>query len=57
MPEQEDWVMRPVLHGLCQYESLLNGALDLVDIQRMNDALDVKEENQRRFDAANQSRK
>jgi hypothetical protein len=52
MASGEDWVMRPVLEGLCQYESLLNGTLDLFDIARMNDALDVKCENERRINAA-----
>ncbi len=40
--------MRPVLAGLCQYESLKHGDLDLCDIALMNDALDVKNENNRR---------
>jgi hypothetical protein len=44
--------MRPVLHGLCSYESLRNGALDLVDFARMNDALDVQHENERRMQLA-----
>lgn len=44
----EDWVMRPVLNGMCSYESLLNGGIQLVDIARMNEALDVQEENQYR---------
>ena len=52
MASGEDWLMRPVLEGLCKYESLLNGTLDLVDIARMNEALDVKFENERRMTAA-----
>lgn len=40
--------MRPVLAGLCQYESLKDGTLDLSDIALMNDALDVRAENERR---------
>ncbi len=40
--------MRPVLRGLCKYESLKDGTLDLVDVTRMNEALDVEAENQRR---------
>jgi hypothetical protein len=47
--EHEDWVMRPVLAGLCKYESLLNGTIHIEDILRMNDALDVKDENERRL--------
>lgn len=39
--------MRPVLAGMCQFESLKNGALDLADIALMNDALSVRDENDR----------
>jgi hypothetical protein len=41
--------MRPVLEGLCRYESLIDGSLDLEDIARMNDALDVRAENEARY--------
>ena len=44
----EDWLMTPVIEGLCQYESLIDGTLDLSDIARMNDALRVRNENQER---------
>lgn len=44
--------MRPVLEGLCHYESLKNGAVDLEDIARMNDALDVRDENAARAQEA-----
>lgn len=44
--------MRPVLEGLCKYESLKDCTLDLADVARMNDALDVRAENQRRFEKA-----
>lgn len=40
--------MRPVLRGLCKYESLLDGTIDLEDIALMNDALDVSDENEAR---------
>ena len=40
--------MRPVLRGLCRYESLLNGGLSLIDFVKMNEALDVEFENQMR---------
>lgn len=40
--------MRPVLAGLCKYESLKDGTIDLIDLERMNNALDVKEENESR---------
>jgi len=38
-----------VLEGLCKYESLLDGTLSLVDIAVLNDALDVKYENESRI--------
>ena len=47
-----DWLMRPVLAGCCRYESLLDGTLNLVDIARMNDSLDVRDENERRVHEA-----
>jgi hypothetical protein len=52
MASGEDWLMRPVLERLCSYESLLNGKVDLFDIARMNEALDVKYENERRINDA-----
>jgi hypothetical protein len=44
-----DVLMRPVLAGMCKYESLKDGTLDLEDILMMNDAIDVKNENERRY--------
>ena len=38
--------MLPVLHGLCKYESLKDGTLDLCDIALMNDALACKADNE-----------
>jgi hypothetical protein len=35
--------MRPVLAGLCRYESLKDGTLNLCDVAFMNEALDDKE--------------
>jgi hypothetical protein len=49
MPSGEDWLLRPVIEGMCKYESLQDGTLELADIARMNDALDVKYENERRI--------
>lgn len=54
MGDDEDWLMRPVLEGMCKYESLLDGTLGLEDIAKMNDALDVKYENESRFRKANE---
>lgn len=49
MRSGEDWILQPVIAGMCNYESLKNGALDLGDIARMNDALAVSNENQARL--------
>lgn len=54
MPDGEDYLMRPVLEKCCLYESLKNGTLDLEDVARLNDALDVKYENERRYRKANE---
>jgi hypothetical protein len=55
MIDGEYWLMRPVLEGLCNYESLLNGALDLSDVSRMNEAIDVRNELRARVDDAIQA--
>jgi len=52
MTDGEYWVMRPVLEGMCNYESLINGAIDLVDLARMNEAIDVRNENRTRAEEA-----
>lgn len=44
--------MRPCVEGLCSYESLVNGVLSVCDVAMMNDALDVRDENQARINAA-----
>ena len=56
MFDDEDWIMRPVLAGCCKYESLLSTDYDLEDFSRMNAALDVKEENERRRQEAKERR-
>ena len=53
MPDGEEWILRPVLRGLCKYESLLDGTLDIADIALLNDLLDVEEENRSRAQRAN----
>lgn len=45
-------MMRPVIAGLCRFESLDDGSVDLAGLALMNDALDVRDENQRRWDKA-----
>lgn len=44
--------MRPVLAGLIRYESLKDGSIGMLDLKILNEALDVREENQRRMDAS-----
>lgn len=54
MTNNEDWVMRPCVEGLCLYESLLSGKIGLHDIARMNEALDVRAENRQKAQEAAQ---
>lgn len=54
MPDGEDWLLRPVVEGMCRYESLKDGTIDLEDIAKMNDILDVKQENESRYIEANE---
>lgn len=49
MKDGEGWIMRPVSEGMCQYESIIDCKLDLADIARMNEHLDVRDENERRY--------
>lgn len=48
--------MQPIIEGLCKYESLIDGSIGLVDVARMNDAISVRNENQRRMEAAAKGR-
>jgi hypothetical protein len=48
----EEWLLRPIGEGMCRYESLKDGTLDLVDIARMNEYLDVRAENRARIEDA-----
>ena len=53
MASGEDWLLRPVLRGLCRFEALVDGSLTLEQISTLNDALDTMDENERRHaDAA-----
>ena len=49
MEGEEDLIFRPLLRGLCKYESLIDGTLSLFDVARMNHALDVEAENKHRM--------
>ena len=55
MPGGLDYLMRPVLRGMCKYESLLDSSLDISDIAIMNDAIDVETENQNRAQSASRT--
>ena len=55
MEDKEDWVLRPVMRGLCKYESLLDGTVGLVDVALLNEALDVEAENQYRWQQESKS--
>jgi hypothetical protein len=46
LPDSEDWLMHPVDAGMCRYESLKDGTLDLDDLARMNDYLAMKADNE-----------
>jgi len=52
LPGGEDYILRPVLAGHMKYESLKDGSVSLADIALLNDAMDVQQENQRRYEAA-----
>jgi hypothetical protein len=48
MPDDEGWLYRPMMRGLCRYESLLDGSIGMVDLAVMNDLVDVQDENDAR---------
>lgn len=48
LPGGEDWLLAPVIAGMCKYESLLDGTLGLHDVALMNDALAVRADNMAR---------
>ena len=41
--------MRPVIRGVCLFESLKDGVLTLEDVALMNEALDVQDEHEHRY--------
>lgn len=52
MTNGHDWIMRPVLAQMCRYESLKDCTLDIDDVADMNEALDVRYENEARIEDA-----
>jgi hypothetical protein len=51
MDSGAEWLVRPAIRGMCGYESLIDGRLTLEHVAEMNDALDVVDENERRWQA------
>lgn len=49
LPEGESFLMRPVEAGYIPYTALKDGSVDLADIARMNDWLDLKADNDYRI--------
>lgn len=49
MTDGEDWLLRPLMRGLCKMEGLKDGTLDLHDVALMNEMIEVEEENRRRI--------
>lgn len=56
LPDGKDWLLRPCIEGMCRFESLNDGTLSLAEVALMNDALDVKCENERRYLAAREKK-
>jgi hypothetical protein len=56
LPDDEGFLMAPVLNGMCQMESLIDGKLDLEHIAWANDAIAVREENRARQYEAEQEK-
>jgi len=48
--------MKPVVRGLCRYESLKDGSIDLCDVALMNEAVDALDENAARAQEASKPR-
>jgi hypothetical protein len=54
LDDDEGYLMAPVLNGMCQLESLIDGTLDLEHIAWANDAIAVREENRARQQQAHE---
>lgn len=46
MQDGEDFLLRPVAAGMCKFESLIDGTLDLVHVLTMNEYLDNRLHNE-----------
>ncbi|MCJ2031298.1 hypothetical protein MKK50_18185 [Methylobacterium sp. J-043] len=56
LPGGKSWLLRPVESGMCRFESLLDGTLDLSHIALMNESISVRVENENRARAASQEK-
>ncbi|QAB32490.1 DUF6889 family protein [Pantoea ananatis] len=48
-PDGEEFFRRPVDAGYIRYDRLNDGSVDLADIARMNEWIDIKEDNEARI--------
>lgn len=44
-PDGDSWVYRPAVEGLIRAESLYDGTISLAQVARLNDELDIREDN------------
>lgn len=56
MPDESEWLWRPVMRGLLRAESLLDPEVRLEFIAELNDALDIQDENDWRVADATKGR-
>ena len=52
--DEIDFIMKPVLRGLCKYESMIDGTLSIYDVSLLNATIDVYDENQLRYSESQQ---
>lgn len=52
LPGGEEWLLMPMLAGHYRYGELKDGSLDLADIALVHDAMALRGENERRYQAA-----
>jgi hypothetical protein len=54
LPGGEEWLLRPVERGMLKYIDLINGSVHIEDVALCNDYLSVIDENERRYQEANE---
>ncbi len=52
MRTERDWLFKPVLAGYLKAESLIDGTVDLEFLLELHEAMDVKAENDARYQDA-----